>query len=87
MIRSPLRSSQAQRITALDSGESPNQICKKNPLQTPKSGKFDYFVTFNHPARSMASKNFTGDYVTCSVSAHDKSPANKCGQYREETRR
>jgi hypothetical protein len=61
MIRSPLRSSQAQRITALDSGEFPNQICKKNPLQTPKSGKFDYFVTFNHPARSMASRNFTGD--------------------------
>jgi hypothetical protein len=63
MIRSPLRSSQAQRITALDSGEFPNQICKKNPLQTPKSGKFDYFVTFNHPARSMASRNFTGDWL------------------------
>jgi hypothetical protein len=61
MVRPFARSTQAQGITASDSAKSQNQICKKNPLQTPITGKFDYFVTLNHPARPMASKNFTGD--------------------------
>jgi hypothetical protein len=49
---------------ASDSRKSQNQICKKTALQAPKTGKYDYFVAFNQPARSMVSKNFTGD---CSV--------------------
>jgi hypothetical protein len=43
--------------------QSQNQICKKTALQTPKSGKYDYFATFNPQDTSMASKNFTGDYT------------------------
>jgi hypothetical protein len=56
-----MRNENEKGITASDLRESPDQICKKNPLQTPKTGKSDYFATFNHPARSMASRNFTGD--------------------------
>ncbi|HMA57686.1 MAG TPA: hypothetical protein VKP52_13360, partial [Pseudolabrys sp.] len=48
-------------ITPSDSRESQNQICKKNALHTPKPGKMDYFDKFNHPNRSKASRNLTGD--------------------------
>jgi hypothetical protein len=69
MIRSPLRSPQAQGITPSDSRKSQNQICKKIAFQTAKPGKYDYFDIFNHPVRSMASRNFTGDYSAFAGSA------------------
>src|SRR3974377_326895 len=43
------------RITASDSRESPNRICKETRRQTPQTGKFDYFITLNQSVRSMAS--------------------------------
>jgi hypothetical protein len=43
MIRSPLRSPQAQRNTPSDSRKSQNQICKKIAFQTPKLGKYDLY--------------------------------------------
>src|ERR1022692_633742 len=58
----PLDPGREQRITASDSRESPNRICKETSRHTPQTGKFDYFVTSNQSVRSMASEFFTADY-------------------------
>src|SRR5215216_3760944 len=45
-------------------GNPKNQICKETAVQTPKSGKSDYFITPEQPACSIAWEFFTDDYVS-----------------------
>jgi len=61
--KSPAPSARARGITACDSRESLNRICKEIALQRPEAGKFDYLSAPNHPAHSTASEFFTDDYV------------------------
>src|SRR6516165_11512174 len=62
--KSPAPSARARGITACDSRESSNSICKEIALQGPKTGKFDYLSGPNHSAHSIAFKFFTDDYFS-----------------------
>ncbi len=61
--KSPAPSARARRITAYDSRESSNQICKEIAFQRSKTGKFDYLSAPNQPAHSMAFEFFTDDAI------------------------
>jgi hypothetical protein len=61
MANPPAPSARTRRITACDSRESPNPICKEIAFQKSKPGKFDYLSAPNHPAHSRDSEFFTDD--------------------------
>jgi hypothetical protein len=50
-------------ITASESWESQNTICKETAAGQPKTGKYDYFTANIHATRSMAWQFFTDDYI------------------------